>query len=78
MAAGVRVVRGPDWNLSNEDGGEGNLGTVTAVKNEMAHVIWDNGRESNCRAGKNGKHDLYILDNASIGKFTYTNCLFIA
>ena len=26
---GVRVVRGPDWNHGNKDGGEGHVGTVT-------------------------------------------------
>lgn len=73
MAAGVRVVRGPDWNLSNEDGGVGSLGTVTAIKSETVHVVWDNGIETKCRAGKDEKHDLYILDNAPIGMFTIFN-----
>ena len=26
---GIRVVRGPDWNYGNKDGGEGHVGTVT-------------------------------------------------
>ena len=28
---GIRVVRGPDWKWQNQDGGPGNLGTVTKV-----------------------------------------------
>ena len=30
-------------------------------------VIWDNGRELRYRAGKDGKYDLRVLDNAPIG-----------
>ena len=26
---GIRVVRGPDWNYGDKDGGEGHVGTVT-------------------------------------------------
>ena len=28
---GIRVVRGPDWKWRNQDGGPGNLGTLTKV-----------------------------------------------
>ena len=29
---GTRVVRGPDWNWREQDGGEGHLGTVAEVQ----------------------------------------------
>lgn len=29
---GQRVVRGPDWKWGDQDGGEGNVGTVVEVK----------------------------------------------
>lgn len=46
-AQGVRVVRGEGWNNSDVDGGEGGLGTIVDVQNDVdkaiATVIWDNG-----------------------------------
>ena len=42
---GIRVVRGPDWNYGNKDGGEGHVGTVTqdneddTVEVRSAHQI---------------------------------------
>ena len=32
---GCRVVRGPDWKWGEQDGGEGNVGTVVEVKYGM-------------------------------------------
>ncbi len=70
---GTRVVRGPDWAYENQDGGEGHVGTV--VSKEFDHhlrsgevaVLWDDGREGVYRAGKDGAHDLRLLDNATVG-----------
>lgn len=65
---GLRVLRGPDWNNSDVDGGEGHLGTVISLlENSCVKVMWDNGKESTCRAGTNGKFDLRIFDSAPIG-----------
>ena len=56
---GLRVVRGPDWDWSMQDGGgeglitgKGNTGWVT--------VTWDNYKKANYRIGKNGKYDLAL------------------
>lgn len=32
----LRVVRGPDWEYGDEDGGEGHLGTVVEVQHPSA------------------------------------------
>lgn len=32
VKVGHRVVRGPDWKWGDQDGGEGNVGTVVEVK----------------------------------------------
>ena len=32
VKVGQRVVRGPDWKWGDQDGGEGNVGTVVEVK----------------------------------------------
>ena len=68
--AGLRVVRGPDWNLGDSDGGEGHLGTVVEVRERegTASVVWDIGNTTTCRIGKDQQHDLIVLDNAPIGK----------
>ncbi|XP_056006019.1 E3 ubiquitin-protein ligase MIB2-like isoform X2 [Ostrea edulis] len=68
MAEGLRVVRGPDWNLGNEDKGEGHVGTVVKDNGDQTYdVVWDMGGKSTCRVGKGGKFDLRILDNAPVG-----------
>ncbi|XP_069101873.1 E3 ubiquitin-protein ligase MIB2-like [Argopecten irradians] len=67
MSVGLRVVRGPDWNHGNADQGEGHMGTVVKDNKDNFDVIWDKGGKSNCRAGKDGKYDLRVLDNAPIG-----------
>jgi hypothetical protein len=45
---GCRVVRGPDWRWSKQDGGEGHVGTVIKFESiDECMVIWDNGKEAN-------------------------------
>ncbi|XP_061196628.1 E3 ubiquitin-protein ligase MIB2-like [Saccostrea echinata] len=67
--AGLRVVRGPDWDQGDSDGGEGHLGTVVGVieKEVVVNVVWDIGNITTCRIGKDKKYDLRVFDNASIG-----------
>ncbi|XP_071110074.1 E3 ubiquitin-protein ligase MIB2-like isoform X2 [Haliotis cracherodii] len=68
MYEGLRVVRGPDWSSAQSDGGEGHVGTVVALEGAgRVDVIWDGGQRTTCRAGKDGKHDLRILDSGTIG-----------
>lgn len=70
---GTRVVRGPDWNWKNQDGGEGNVGTVvqigrdkkSPVTAQIVWVQWDSGNKANYRAGVDGKHDLRVLDSGN-------------
>ncbi|KAG5886403.1 hypothetical protein JTB14_030762 [Gonioctena quinquepunctata] len=72
---GVRIVRGPDWAWENQDGGEGNVGTVCEIgrtgtvgsPDKTVVVQWDNGSRTNYRVGYEGKYDLRVIDNAQIG-----------
>ena len=66
--AGVRVVRGPDWKWDDQDGGEGNVGTVIDTPESdlmqlgarIVTVIWDSGVKAHYRAGPEGAHDLRV------------------
>ncbi|XP_071840048.1 E3 ubiquitin-protein ligase MIB2-like isoform X1 [Apostichopus japonicus] len=72
---GYRVVRGPDWRWNDQDGGEGNLGTVVEVGKKGSStspektviVQWDNGSRTNYRMGYHNAYDLLIYDNATVG-----------
>ena len=69
MAVGLRVIRGPDWNLNNDDGGEGHVGTLAEVGDDgNAKIIWDGGQSTVCRGGQGQGHDLRVLDNAIVGE----------
>ena len=69
---GVRVLRGPDWNGEEEDGGEGHLGTVVKLMDDhRVRVLWDHGEERVYRAGINDKYDLRIFDSAPVGELGY-------
>lgn len=71
----MRVVRGPDWEWGNQDGGEGFVGTVVKIgrpgstisPENTVVVIWDTGIETNYRVGYDGSYDLRLLDNAPAG-----------
>ncbi|XP_048759482.1 E3 ubiquitin-protein ligase MIB2-like isoform X2 [Ostrea edulis] len=65
---GTRVVRGPDWNFPDADGGDGHVGTVTEVdfNEETVMVVWDVGGELDYPCTE-GKFYLQILDNAPTG-----------
>lgn len=76
---GLRVVRGPSWELSDErgDGGEGFVGVVVETRDSKGSrmgenkvwVHWDIGNRCGHRAGQYGKYyDLYILDSSPAGK----------
>ena len=76
---GFRVVRGPDWEWDNQDGGEGHVGTVVEVGEPSTRdgdttvvVQWDIcGERSKCRCGTDGKYDLRVLDIAAAGVLCY-------
>ena len=64
-ALGFRVVRGPDWEWGDQDGGEGFVGTVVGAEGggERVTVQWDMGQRSQYRCGQNNKFDLRLLDS---------------
>ena len=74
---GLRVVRGPDWEWGDQDGGEGHVGTVVEVgqpsvsdRGRAVVVQWDCGERSMYRCGVRGRYyDLRVLDSAPIGKY---------
>ena len=69
MAAGLRVIRGPDWNLNDDDGGEGHVGTLRGVGGDgKTTIVWDGGQVTACRGGQGQGHDLRVLDNATVGE----------
>jgi len=75
LLTGVRVVRGPDWEprYGNYDGGEGSVGTVVNVEEEMnggrpVSVQWDYGQRVRYRAGVAGRYDLRLFDSTPSGK----------
>ena len=65
---GLRVVRGPDWKLGDQDGGIGHAGTVIPTseydKKKMGHrtvtVLWDCGKKAVYQGGPNGSHHLRV------------------
>ncbi len=71
---GLRVVRGPDWKWSDQDGGQGCVGTLVSVTKDKvedgyaAVVQWDAGNRCNYRCGLDGKYDLRIYDSVQIGE----------
>ena len=72
MVVGLRVIRGPDWDKGDKDGGQDHLGTVACVTgDEQVEVVWDMGEITTCRVGKGGKHDIIVFDNAPLGIYIF-------
>ena len=74
--ASLRVVRGPDWDQGDQDGGEGHVGTVVEVGDQDSEdqprsviVQWDCGNRSRYRCGLEEKYDLRVLDSGPLGMF---------
>ena len=74
VQTGLRVIRGPDWEWSDQDGGEGHVGTVEEVGDHdsanalrSAIVQWDCGGTSKYRCGLEGKYDLRVVDSGPAG-----------
>ena len=75
---GLRVVRGPDWEWGDQDGGEGHVGTVVEVGEPSVSdggravvVQWDFGERARYRCGVHGRYDLRVLDSAPVGRYWY-------
>ncbi|XP_061168835.1 uncharacterized protein LOC133178089 [Saccostrea echinata] len=63
IAVGCLVTRGPDWKWGDQDGGEGNVGTVYRVRKEAVILVkWPNGNRSNYRYGYDNKYDVTVCD----------------
>ena len=76
LKPGLRVVRGPDWQWGDQDGGEGHVGTVVEVGQPSERdggravvVQWDCGERCRYRCGVEGKYDLRVLDSAPAGLY---------
>ena len=66
---GCRVVRGPDWQWEDQDGGNPlRLGTVIKFRKKRVMVLWDNGSKGNYRCGVDDKFDLLIYDSGPAGR----------
>ncbi|XP_069466245.1 E3 ubiquitin-protein ligase MIB2 isoform X2 [Ambystoma mexicanum] len=73
---GAKVVRGPDWEWGNQDGGEGKTGKVMDIRGwdvetgrSVASVTWTDGTTNVYRVGHKGKVDLKCLTDATGGYY---------
>ena len=75
-ALGLRVVRGPDWEWGDQDGGEGFVGTVAEITEGGREVTvqWDMGQRCRYRCGKDNKFDIRVLDSGPSGKSGFFSC----
>ncbi|XP_072464629.1 E3 ubiquitin-protein ligase MIB2 isoform X3 [Notamacropus eugenii] len=74
---GAKVLRGPDWEWGNQDGGEGKPGRVMDIRGwdvetgrSVASVTWADGTTNVYRVGHKGKVDLKCVVEAP-GGFYY-------
>nr|XP_033777263.1 E3 ubiquitin-protein ligase MIB2 isoform X1 [Geotrypetes seraphini]XP_033777264.1 E3 ubiquitin-protein ligase MIB2 isoform X1 [Geotrypetes seraphini]XP_033777265.1 E3 ubiquitin-protein ligase MIB2 isoform X1 [Geotrypetes seraphini]XP_033777267.1 E3 ubiquitin-protein ligase MIB2 isoform X1 [Geotrypetes seraphini]XP_033777268.1 E3 ubiquitin-protein ligase MIB2 isoform X1 [Geotrypetes seraphini]XP_033777269.1 E3 ubiquitin-protein ligase MIB2 isoform X1 [Geotrypetes seraphini] len=73
---GAKVVRGPDWEWGNQDGGEGKAGRVMDIRGwdvetgrSVASVTWSDGTTNVYRVGHKGKVDLKCITDGSGGYY---------
>ncbi|XP_033337501.2 E3 ubiquitin-protein ligase mind bomb 2 isoform X2 [Megalopta genalis] len=73
---GAKVVRGPDWEWGNQDGGSGKTGRVMDIRgwdNEssrsVATVTWSTGNTNVYRLGYKGCVDLTYVEEATSGTY---------
>ena len=75
MRPGVRVVRGPDWNVTIKDRNSLDIGTLSYVPKQAGdnkvNVVWDNGLERSYRSGYTGHYDLRAYDIQQVGKIIF-------
>lgn len=58
---GVLVVRGPDWQCGDDDGGAGSVGEVVKdAGGGWVQVRWSNGHSDDYRAGFSNRRDLVV------------------
>ncbi|XP_078467689.1 E3 ubiquitin-protein ligase MIB2 isoform X2 [Lampetra fluviatilis] len=73
---GAKVVRGPDWDWGNQDGGDGKHGKVNEIRGwdaeswrSVACVTWANGSTNVYRVGHKGKVDLKCIADSHGGYY---------
>lgn len=73
---GAKVVRGPDWEWGNQDGGESKVGRVVDIRGwdvetgrSVASVTWADGTTNVYRVGHKGKVDLKCIADAPGGHY---------
>ncbi|XP_072283252.1 E3 ubiquitin-protein ligase MIB2 isoform X4 [Pyxicephalus adspersus] len=73
---GAKVVRGPDWEWGNQDGGESKVGRVVDIRGwdvetgrSVASVTWADGTTNVYRVGHKGKVDLKCIADAQGGHY---------
>jgi hypothetical protein len=84
QAIGQRVVRGPNWEWSDQDGGVGNEGIcIEGGRGGWTKVKWDKGGTSSCKNGIDGAYDLAPAPSLTAAKQvvvstpfcdTFSNC----
>lgn len=73
---GAKVIRGPDWEWGNQDGGRGKTGRVIDIRGwdndcnrSVATVTWSSGNTNVYRLGYKGCVDLCYVEEASAGTY---------
>lgn len=73
---GSKVIRGPDWEWGNQDGGRGKTGRVIEIRGwdndcsrAVATVTWSSGNTNVYRLGYKGCVDLCYVEEASAGTY---------
>eukprot|EP01028_Stygiella_incarcerata_P013678 TRINITY_DN82_c0_g1_i6.p1 TRINITY_DN82_c0_g1~~TRINITY_DN82_c0_g1_i6.p1 ORF type:complete len:1402 (+),score=342.34 TRINITY_DN82_c0_g1_i6:162-4208(+) len=64
LIAGMRVVRGIDWEWGDQDGVAGKQGSVVkeGSDEEWPTIRWDHGGENSYRFGHDGKFDIAVIN----------------
>lgn len=58
-----RVMRGPDWEYTDQDSGAGNIGTIVGHGGHgWVNVIWSNGNTYSYRVGYDQSYDLVFAE----------------
>ncbi|XP_066603887.1 E3 ubiquitin-protein ligase MIB2 isoform X2 [Prorops nasuta] len=73
---GAKVIRGPDWEWGNQDGGRGQTGRVMDIRGwdndsgrSVATVTWGTGSTNVYRLGYKGCVDLLYVEDTSNGTY---------
>lgn len=81
LFAGAKVIRGPDWDWGNQDGGDGKMGRIVDIRGwdtesgrSVASVVWSSANTNVYRIGHKGKVDLKCIE-ASVGGHYYRDHL---